>query len=41
MPDEEITDETLEYDRSLIGVDFEIGNHEVTKEKIANFAKAI
>ncbi len=41
MPDEEITDETLEYDRSLIGVDFEIGKHEVTKEKIANFAKAI
>ena len=41
MPDEEITDDTLEYNRSLIGVDFEIGNHEVTKEKIANFAKAI
>jgi acyl dehydratase len=41
MPEEEITDETLEYDRSIVGVDFEVGSHEVTKEKIASFAKAI
>lgn len=32
------TDEGIKYDRSLLGVEHEIGSHEVTKQMIVDFA---
>ncbi len=33
--------DSIEFDRSIIGVDYDVGDHEVTEEQIIGFATAI
>ena len=33
--------DAIDFDRSVIGVDYEVGNHEVTEEQVMGFARAI
>ena len=40
MGEVDVTD-TIEFDRSVVGVEVEVGTHEVTEEKIIAFARAI
>ena len=40
MSSENITD-SIEFDRSIIGVDVSVGSHQVTKEEIIAYAKAL
>ena len=40
MAEVDITD-TLEYDRSVVGIDYDVGTHEITKDGIARFAEVI
>ena len=40
MPDGDLTD-SVEFDKSLIGVDVPIGTHQVTQEEIVAYARAL
>jgi len=40
MADMDQTD-AIEFDRSVIGVDYDVGSHEVTEEQVTGFARAI
>ena len=33
--------DAIEFDRSVIGVDYDVGSHEVTEEQVIGFARAI
>ncbi len=40
MAEQNLTD-TIDFDRSVLGVDYDVGTYEVTKEKIIGYARAL
>ena len=41
MPDADDIMANLDYNRDVVGVDYDVGSHEVTEEQVIGFAKAI
>ena len=40
MAEQNLTD-TIDFDRSVLGVDYDVGTHQVTKEQVVAYAQAL
>ena len=40
MAEQNLTD-TIDFDRSVLGVDYDVGTHQVTKEQVVAYAHAL